>query len=121
MSNKILVVDDDVTSLDIVDLILEGEGFDVVRATNGKSAVAGVEEANPDLILIDLMMPQMSGQEAVRQIRSKGINVPIVAFTALDDPSVHQDARDAGCDLIVTKPCKSKDLVRGIQALLENS
>jgi len=54
VSNKILVVDDDVTSLDIVDLILEGEGFDVVRATNGKSAVAGVEESNPDLILIDL-------------------------------------------------------------------
>lgn len=121
MSNKILVVDDDVTSLDIVDLMLEGQGFSVVRATNGKSAVAGVEEANPDLILIDLMMPQMSGQEAIRQIRSKGIEVPIVAFTALDDPTVHQEAREAGCDLVVTKPCKTKDLVRGIQNLLGNS
>ncbi|MEY4669395.1 MAG: hypothetical protein RL518_2094 [Pseudomonadota bacterium] len=121
MNNKILVVDDDVTSLDIVDLILEGAGYNVVRATNGKSALAGVQEANPDLILIDLMMPHMSGQEAVRQIRSKGIQVPIVAFTAVDDPTLHQDARDAGCDLVVTKPCKTKDLVRGIQNLLENS
>ena len=121
MSNKILVVDDDVTSLDIVDLMLEGQGFNVVRATNGKSAVAGVEEANPDLILIDLMMPHMSGQEAIRQIRSKGIEVPIVAFTALDDPMIHQEAREAGCDLVVTKPCKTKDLVKGIQNLLENS
>ena len=121
MNNKILVVDDDVTSLDIVDLVLEGAGYDVVRATNGQSAVAGVQDANPDLILIDLMMPHMSGQEAIRQIRSKGIQVPIVAFTALDDPSVHQDAREAGCDLVVTKPCKTKDLVKGIQNLLENS
>jgi len=121
VSNKILVVDDDVTSLDIVDLVLEGAGFNVVRATNGSSAVAGVTEANPDLILIDLMMPHMSGQEAVRQIRSKGIQVPIVAFTALDDPGVHREAREAGCDLVVTKPCKTKDLVRGVQELLENS
>jgi CheY-like chemotaxis protein len=118
VSNRILVVDDDVTSLDIVDVILEGEGFDVVRATNGQSAVDDVEKAKPDLILIDLMMPHMSGQEAIRQIRSKGIQVPIVAFTALDDPSVHKDAREAGCDIVVTKPCKSKDLVRGIQELL---
>ncbi len=121
MSNKILVVDDDVTSLDLVDLILEGQGYDVVRATNGMTAVSGAEESNPDLILIDLMMPHMSGQEAIRQIRSKGIEVPIVAFTALDDPRVHQEAKDAGCDLVVTKPCKSKDLVREIQDLLSNS
>jgi len=121
VSNKILVVDDDVTSLDIMDLVLEGQGFNVVRATNGHSAVEGVTDANPDLIIIDLMMPQMSGQEAVRQIRSKGISVPILAFTALDDPSVHQDAKDAGCDLVVTKPCSSKELVKGIKGLLLNS
>lgn len=116
-----MVVDDDVTSLDIMDLILEGQGFNVVRATNGPSAVEGVKDANPDLIIIDLMMPQMSGQEAVRQIRSKGISVPILAFTALDDPSVHQDAKDAGCDLVVTKPCSSKELVKGIKGLLLNA
>jgi two-component system alkaline phosphatase synthesis response regulator PhoP len=123
VNNKILVVDDDVTSLDIVDLVLEGAGYDVVRATNGQSAVAvaGVQEANPDLIIIDLMMPHMSGQEAVRQIRSKGVQVPIVAFTALDDPSVHQEAREAGCDRVVTKPCKPRDLVKGIKDLLDNS
>ena len=119
MNNTILVVDDDQTALDIVDLILERAGYTVVRSSNGKSAVTGVEEANPDLILIDLMMPHMSGQQAIRQMRSKGIKVPIVAFTALDDPRVHQEAREAGCDLIVTKTCKSRDLVRGIQSLLE--
>jgi len=121
VNNRILVVDDDVTSLDIVDVMLESQGFDVVRASNGKAAVEGVEEADPDLILIDLMMPHMSGQEAVRQIRSKGIECPIVAFTALDDPTIHQDAKDAGCNIIVTKPCKTKDLVRGIQELLKKA
>lgn len=121
MTNTILVVDDDQTSLDIVDLVLERAGYTVVRSSSGTSAVSGVEEANPDLILIDLMMPHMSGQQAVQQMRSKGVKVPIVAFTALDEPGIHQEAREAGCDLIVTKPCKSSDLVRGIQSLLETT
>jgi CheY-like chemotaxis protein len=54
----------------------------------------------------------------VRQIRSKGIEVPIVAFTAIDDPTIHEDARSAGCNVVVTKPCKSRDLVREIETLL---
>ena len=121
MNNTILVVDDDQTALDIVDLVLERAGYTVVRSSSGTSAVSGVKEANPDLILIDLMMPHMSGQQAVRQMRSNGVKVPIVAFTAVDDPRVHQEAREAGCDLIVTKPCKSRDLVRGVQSLLETT
>ena len=77
-----------------------------------------MEQSKPDIILIDLMMPGMNGQECVREIRSKGISVPIVAFTALDDPEAHQAARAAGCTKIVIKPCKSKDLIREIKALV---
>jgi CheY-like chemotaxis protein len=66
------------------------------------------------------MMPRMNGQECIRQIRHRGINVPIVAFTALHDPAVHKEARDAGCNVVVTKPCKSKDLVKEITGLLKN-
>ncbi len=118
MTNRILVIDDDLTALDIVDLLFEDQGFEVVRRPDGITALECIEETDPDIVLIDLMMPRMSGQECVRQIRSKGIDVPIVAFTAIDDPIIHDEARSAGCDVVVTKPCKSRDLVRQIESLL---
>jgi CheY-like chemotaxis protein len=113
-----LVIDDDITALDIVDLLFEDQGFDVVRHSDGISALESVEETQPDIILVDLMMPRMSGQECIRQIRHRGIAVPIVAFTALHDPEVHAEAKQAGCNSVLTKPCKSKDLVREINDLL---
>ena len=116
--NKILVIDDDVTALDIVDLLFEDRGFEVVRRADGVSALECVKESVPDIILIDLMMPRMNGQECIRQLRQRGVEVPIVAFTALDDPEVHQEAIDAGCNIVLTKPCKSKDLVRHIENLI---
>lgn len=119
MTNRILVIDDDLTALDIVDLLFEDRGFDVVRRPDGLTALECIEETTPDIILIDLMMPRMSGQECVRQIRRKGIEVPIVAFTAIDDPLIHDEARAAGCDVVVTKPCKSKVLVEKIETLLQ--
>ncbi|MDZ4786845.1 MAG: response regulator transcription factor [bacterium] len=117
---KILVVDDDVTSLDLIDLLFEDKGFDVVRRADGTSAVECVLEAKPDIILVDLMMPGITGQEAVRQIRAKGITAPIVAFTALDDTDVHTDAMNAGCNLVLTKPCKPSELVKHIENLVRH-
>jgi two-component system response regulator VicR len=118
-AKKILIVDDDVTALDIVDFLFEEKGFEVVRRADGSSAVSSIEEVSPDIILVDLMMPKMNGQETVRQIRKKGVAVPIVAFTALDDPDIHQEALDAGCNLVLTKPCKPAVLVQHIQNLLK--
>ncbi len=116
---KILIIDDDMTALDIVDFLFEEKGYEVVRRADGISALECVEEVSPDIILIDLMMPRMNGQECVRQIRGKGIKVPIVAFTAVDDPEVHQEAMDAGCNLVLTKPCKPSVLVVHIEKLLK--
>jgi len=118
-AKKILIVDDDVTALDIVDFLFEEKGFEVVRRADGSSAVSSIEDVSPDIILVDLMMPKMNGQETVRQIRKKGVAVPIVAFTALDDPDIHQEALDAGCNLVLTKPCKPAVLVQHIQNLLK--
>lgn len=117
-ARKILIIDDDVTALDIVDFLFEDKGFEVVRRADGISALECVEEEDPDIILIDLMMPKMNGQECVRQIRAKGLTLPIVAFTALDDPEVHQEAMDAGCNLVLTKPCKPAVLVDHIERFL---
>ncbi len=115
---KILIIDDDVTALDIVDFLFEDKGYEVVRRADGMSALTCLDDELPNIILIDLMMPKMNGQETIRQIRSKGIQVPIVAFTALDDPEIHQEAVDAGCNLVLTKPCKPAILVRHIEELL---
>lgn len=117
---KILIIDDDMTALDIVDYLFEDKGFDVIRRADGISALDCVEDEGPHIILIDLMMPKMNGQECVRQLRSKGIDVPIVAFTAIDDPDVHDEARDAGCDLVLTKPCKPAVLVKHIEDLISH-
>ena len=116
---KILIVDDDMTALDIVDFLFEDKGFEVVRSADGQSAVQCIEEVKPDIILVDLMMPHMSGQEAVRRIRKNGYKLPIVAFTAVDDPEIHREAMEAGCNLVLTKPCKPAVLVGHINTLLE--
>lgn len=115
---KILIIDDDMTALDIVDFLFEDKGFEVVRRADGISALECVEEEVPDIILVDLMMPRMNGQECVRKIREKGVAVPIIAFTAVDDPDVHDEARSAGCNLVLTKPCKPATLVQHVSELL---
>jgi CheY-like chemotaxis protein len=115
---KILIIDDDVTALDIVDFLFEDKGFEVIRRTDGISALDCLTQVSPDIILIDLMMPEMNGQECIRQLRSKGIKTPVVAFTALDDPEVHKEASDAGANLVLTKPCKPAVLVKHIESLL---
>lgn len=118
-SPKILIIDDDMTALDIVDFLFEDKGFEVVRRADGQSAVDCVGSIDPNVILVDLMMPNLNGQDTVRLIRGKGFTMPIVAFTAIDDPTVHQDALDAGCNLVLTKPCKPALLVQHIEKLLK--
>jgi CheY-like chemotaxis protein len=115
---KILIIDDDMTALDIVDYLFEDKGFDVIRRADGVSALECLESETPDIILIDLMMPRMSGQECIKHIRDRGIPAPIVAFTAVDDPEVHDEALEAGCNLVLTKPCKPAVLVKHIEDLI---
>ena len=118
-NTKILIIDDDVTALDIVDFLFEDKGYDVVRRADGQSAIDCVDEVNPKIILIDLMMPRLSGQETVRRLRAKGITAPIVAFTAIDNPEIHQEALDAGCNLVLTKPCRPNVLINHIEEFLK--
>jgi DNA-binding response OmpR family regulator len=115
---KILIVDDDVTALDIVDFLFEDNSFNVVRRPDGLSALDCVLEEAPDIVLIDLMMPKMNGQECIKQMRSKGVTCPIIAFTALDDADVHQEVLDLGGNLVLTKPCKPALLLKHVNELI---
>lgn len=116
---KILIVDDDMIALDIVDFLFEDHGYEVIRSSDGHSALESVEELSPDIILIDLMMPKMSGQDCIEALREKGVTVPIVAFTAIDDPEVHAAVVAAGGTLVLTKPCKPSRLLEEIESLLD--
>ncbi len=118
---RVLVIDDDITALDIVSFMLEEKGFCVERCVDGYSAIESVHKISPSLIVVDLMMPGINGIQTVQEIRARGYAaVPIIAFTALDDPRVHDEARDAGCDLVLTKPCRPERLLQHIEKLLAN-
>lgn len=116
---RILVIDDDITSLDIVSYLFEEKGFDVERCADGFSAIETVQNISPDVIVVDLMMPGINGVETVQEIRSLGFDtVPIIAFTAVDDPELHDEARKAGCDKVLTKPCRPEKLLQHIKEML---
>ncbi len=117
---KILVIDDDITSLDIVSYLFEKKGYEVERCADGFSAIESIQEIEPDILIVDLMMPNINGVETVTRIRRdlKIEDTPIIAFTAVDDPNLHQQAVDAGCNEVLTKPCPAEKLIRVISRYL---
>jgi CheY-like chemotaxis protein len=118
---RILVIDDDITSLDIVSYLFEEKGFNVERCADGFSAITHVQSISPDLIVVDLMMPGINGVETVREIRNMGFDsIPIIAFTAVDEPELHDEARKAGCNKVLTKPCRPEKLLQHIKEMLHN-
>ena len=118
-NKSILVIDDDITALDIVSYLFEERGYDVERRTDGLSAIAYLESVTPDLIIVDLRMPTIDGVETVKKIRAMGLKeIPIIAFTAVDEPELHADAITAGCQEVLTKPCPAEKLIRYIKRYL---
>lgn len=120
MEKNILIIDDDVTALDIIAFLFERKGYTVERCPDGKSAIEYVKHTTPDLLLVDLLMPEMGGVETVKRIRAMGVeHAPVIAFTAVDDEVLHQEAIDAGCNEVLTKPCPSEKLTRVIQRYID--
>lgn len=115
---SILVIDDDITSLDLVSFLFEERGYRVERCADGFSAIDFVRDNAPNLIIVDLMMPKINGVDTVAKIRELGLKVPIIAFTAVDEPELHAAAEQAGCDRILTKPCRPQRLLEQINSLL---
>lgn len=117
---KVLIIDDNVSQLDLIEILFENQGFDVEQAISGEVALNKInnEDLQPDAIVVDLMMPNMSGSETTRAIREAGIECPVIAFTAVDDSDLHQEALVAGCNLILTKPCKPDILLNEISKII---
>ena len=114
---KILVVEDEDSGLDPLELLLNREGFTVVTAKTGKEALEKFDNAGADLILLDLMIPEVSGTEVCRQIRSKS-QVPIIMLTAKDTEVDKVVGLELGADDYVVKPYSKAELVARIKAVL---
>lgn len=117
---KILVVDDDKNICDLLRMYLEKEGYLVALAHNGVDAVKAFNEENPDLVLLDIMIPQLDGWQVCREIR-KVSEKPIIMLTAKDETFDKVLGLELGADDYVTKPFDTKEVVARIKAVLRRT
>lgn len=117
---KILVVDDEKNICDLLRMYLEKEGYSVVMAHNGIDAVNTFASENPDLVLLDIMLPQLDGWQVCREIR-KTSEKPIIMLTAKDEVFDKVLGLELGADDYVTKPFDTKEIVARIKAVLRRT
>ncbi len=120
MMTRILVVDDEATYRDTLQFNLERDGYEVVTAADGREALEIFESGHQDLVLLDLMLPGMSGQEVCRRIRTF-FEVPIIMLTAKDSEIDKIVGLEVGADDYVTKPFSYRELVARIRAVLRRT
>lgn len=120
VETKILVVDDDPAIAEMLTIVLQGEGFRTVVVGDGVEAVKAAEEHNPDLILLDVMLPGMNGIDVCKAIRETS-TVPIVMLTARTDTVDVVLGLESGADDYVHKPFKPKELVARVRARLRRT
>ncbi|MEC7479298.1 MAG: response regulator transcription factor [Bacteroidota bacterium] len=119
LPTKILIVDDEPDIIEILKYNLEKEGYDVKSANNGKKAVEKAKKYIPDIIILDVMMPEMDGIEACQELKkiSKLSNTRIIFLSARGEDFTQIAAFDAGADDYVTKPVKPKILIKKISSI----
>ena len=120
-AQRILVVDDEPSIVDAVATALRYEGFEVDEATNGREALELVTRQEPDLIVLDWMLPDIDGLEVGRRLRSRGYRTAVLFLTAKDATENKVEALRAGGDDYVTKPFSLAEVVARIQAILRRT
>lgn len=120
MDRKILIVDDEKNIADIIAFNLKKEGYQVIKAADGEEGVKMAMEENPDLILLDIMMPKMDGYEACKKIREKK-NTPIIMLTARAEELDKVLGLELGADDYVTKPFGVRELMARVKANLRKT
>lgn len=117
---KILVVDDEHKIVEIIKAYLEKDGYQVITAYDGKSAINTASAQNPDLVILDLMLPEISGWDVCRSIRKKS-EVPVIMLTARDEVTDKIVGLEMGADDYVTKPFDPKELISRVRAVLRRT
>ena len=120
MAKKILVVDDEKRIVEILQAYLERDGYQVIAAYDGRSALELARSNSPDLIILDLMLPEVSGWDVCREL-SRESDVPIIMLTARDDTTDKIVGLELGADDYVTKPFDPKEIISRARAVLRRS
>ena len=115
-----LIIDDDSAVTEMLSLLFKTQGFDTLTANSGAEGILLAREKKPDLIVLDMMMPEIDGWAVCREVRSFS-SVPIIVLSALNDPSVIASILDAGADDYLTKPAPSRLLLAHIKKLVRRS
>jgi pilus assembly protein CpaE len=123
MAEKILIIDDDVDTLRLVGLMLQRQGYQIIAASNGSHGLAKAIEERPNLILLDVMMPDMDGYEVTRRLRKNPatLSIPILMFTAKTQLDDKVTGFEVGADDYLTKPTHPTELQAHVKALLARS
>src|SRR5271170_3853719 len=120
-SHRVLVVDDEPSIVDAVATSLRYEGFEVEEATTGRAALASAQDRTPDLIVLDVMLPDLDGLEVTRRLRMDGIRSPVLFLTARDSLEDKVAGLTIGGDDYVTKPFALAEVVARARAILRRS
>ncbi|UQX87162.1 response regulator transcription factor [Jatrophihabitans telluris] len=118
---KVLVVDDEENVVHLVASALRFDGFEAVTADNGNSALSAVAEHNPDLVVLDVMMPGLDGHAVLQNLRSAGSTVPVIFLTARDTANDRINGLRAGADDYVVKPFSVEELLARVHAVLRRT
>jgi len=119
--NRVLVVEDEATILQGLRDNLEFEGYEVFTASDGIAGLEQIRKHDPHLIVLDLMLPRLSGYELCRKLRAEGVNTPILMLTARGEEADRVLGLDLGADDYVTKPFSVRELMARVRALLRRT
>lgn len=117
MGTKVLVIDDDIAITELMSMLLKSHGFEVIATNNGAEAVKLIQEKSPNVVLLDLMMPDMDGWQVCKAVRGFS-NIPILILSAVNDPRMVASILDAGADDFLVKPVPSGVLVAHIRKMV---
>jgi len=121
VKRRVLVVDDEENVTHLVSSALRFDGFETITADNGPSALVAVAEADPDLVVLDVMMPGMDGLGVLQNLRAAGSQVPVIFLTARDAATDRIGGLRAGADDYVVKPFSVEELLARVHAVLRRS
>ncbi len=121
--SKVLIVDDEWMTLNLLRMMLERAGFEVIEAGNGLDALKRVDELLPDVIVLDVMMPELDGYEVCRRLRARPdtATLPILMLSAKTQPEAAEEGMRAGATRYLPKPITFEDLARNVREVLEGS
>lgn len=121
MGSTILIVEDEINIVDILSFNLEREGYNTIEAYDGQTGLQLAQEQNPDLILLDLMLPKMDGFEVCRRLRQEGSAIPILMLTAREEEADKVLGLELGADDYITKPFAIRELLARVNANIRRS